>query len=287
VEGGAMRGVFTTGILDGFLENGFNPFDLYLGVSAGACNLAAYLAEMPGRNFRIYSDYALRPEFFSVSRFLKGGHLMDLDWLWAVTIAEIRLDLLTIYKKEKPFIAVLTDKTTGEAIYHDTTADTLEHVLKATSAMPVFYRNTLRVDGRPTTDGGLADSIPIQKAISMGAKKILVIRSRPYSYVKKTSALVKAATACMPVPGSLKTAILSRDDRYNRTLDLLRQPPEDVRMIEIAPPEDFPVSRLGRNRRSLEQGYEIGIKAAGEAMRRWNEQACPQLSDIKNSGTAM
>ena len=93
VEGGAMRGIFTTGVLDGFLEARFNPFDLFIGVSSGAANLAAYLAEMPKRNFRIYTDYSLRPEFISFKRFIRGGHLMDLDWLWEKTIAEIRLDL--------------------------------------------------------------------------------------------------------------------------------------------------------------------------------------------------
>ena len=103
VEGGALRGVFSTGILDGFLESRFNPFDFYLGVSSGASNLAAYLAEMIGRNKRIYTDYSLRPEFIDPVRFLRGGHLMDLDWLWDTTIREIRLDLQRIYAKAETF----------------------------------------------------------------------------------------------------------------------------------------------------------------------------------------
>lgn len=69
-------------VLDGFLEARFNLFDRYVGVSSGAGNLAAYLAEMPERNFKIYTDYSLRPEFISLKRFFRGGHLMDLDWLW-------------------------------------------------------------------------------------------------------------------------------------------------------------------------------------------------------------
>lgn len=89
VEGGALRGVFSTGVLDGFLEAGFHPFDFFIGVSSGASNLAAYLAGMKGRNRKIYLDYSLRPEFISLARFLRGGHLMDLDWLWEITIREI------------------------------------------------------------------------------------------------------------------------------------------------------------------------------------------------------
>ena len=93
VEGGALRGVFSTGLLDAFLEARFNPFDLFIGVSSGASNLAAYLAGMIGRNRNIYMDYSLRPDFISYPKFLRGGHLLDLDWLWDITIREVRLDL--------------------------------------------------------------------------------------------------------------------------------------------------------------------------------------------------
>jgi len=155
VEGGALRGVFSTGLLDGFLEAQFNPFDFYIGVSSGASNLAAYLAEMRGRNGRIFMDYSLRPEFINITRCIRGGHLMDLDWLWDITIREIRLDLAAIYSKHKPFITVITDIQTGRAVYKVTSAEDLEHVLKASSAMPVFYRGYPKVEGRPMTDGGV------------------------------------------------------------------------------------------------------------------------------------
>ncbi|MEW6335613.1 MAG: patatin-like phospholipase family protein, partial [Thermodesulfobacteriota bacterium] len=75
VEGGALRGVFSAGLLDAFIEARFDPFDLYLGVSSGASNIAAFLARMGGRNYRIYRDYARRREFISIRRFLLGGHL--------------------------------------------------------------------------------------------------------------------------------------------------------------------------------------------------------------------
>jgi predicted acylesterase/phospholipase RssA len=113
IEGGALRGVFSTGILDGFLKAGFNPFDFYMGVSSGASNLAAFLAEMPGRNYRIYKDYARRREFIDSWRFVRGGHLMDLDWLWEITIREMRLDLSKIYSRRRPFLVGLTDMETG------------------------------------------------------------------------------------------------------------------------------------------------------------------------------
>lgn len=78
VEGGAMRGIFSTGVLDGFLARNFNPFDIYFGVSSGSGNLAAFLARMPGRNLKIYTDYSLRPEFINWRRAAMGGP----SWTW-------------------------------------------------------------------------------------------------------------------------------------------------------------------------------------------------------------
>jgi predicted patatin/cPLA2 family phospholipase len=271
VEGGALRGVFSTGIFDGFLEARFNPFDLFVGVSSGASNLAAYLAEMVGRNKRIYLDYSLRPEFIAVSRFFRGGHLLDLDWLWATTIREIRLDLARIYSKGRPFIVVMTDVQTGSAVYRESDAGGLEHLLKASSAMPLLYRGYPLVEGRPMTDGGVADALPVGEAIRRGARRIMVIRSRHRDYVKGNSPseyLIRWHVRRYPF---LQRAVAKRVRRYNDTVALIRRPPEGVSIVEICPPTDFRVSRLSKDLRILEEGYDQGRAAAGEAIALWEK----------------
>jgi predicted patatin/cPLA2 family phospholipase len=271
VEGGALRGVFSTGVMDGFLEAQFNPFDFYMGVSSGASNLAAYLAEMIGRNGRIYMDYSLRPEFIRFGRFFRGGHLMDLDWLWDITIREMRLDLQTIYSKRKPFIVVMTDVQTGEAVYNQTRADNLEHLLKASSAMPFFYRDYPQVNGRPMTDGGVTDAIPVREAILRGARRIMVIRSRKRNYVKQSNLFDHYMHwRVRPYP-VLQQAMVKRIARYNESVALLRKPPDGVSIVEVCPPEHFRVTRLGRNRMVLQEGYRQGRAMAVEAMAWWNQ----------------
>lgn len=270
VEGGAMRGVFSTGVLDGFLEAGFNPFDLFIGVSSGASNLAAYLAGMRGRNAKIYLDYSLRPEFLSYRRFILGGHLLDLDWMWETTIREIRLDLEAIYSRRRPFIAVLTDVMTGSAFYRFTGASDLEQTLKASSAMPLVYRGFPLVDGHPFTDGGLADPLPVKAAIERGADRIMVIRSRAKEYRKKSSPFDRLVLRHVRDYPLLKETIKRRVEIYNESVDLIRTPPVDV--IEICPPVDFRVSRLTRSRSVLEEGYAQGRAAAKEAMELWEAQ---------------
>jgi predicted patatin/cPLA2 family phospholipase len=270
VEGGALRGVFSTGLLDGFLEAKFNPFDFYIGVSSGASNLAAYLAEMAGRNHVIYLDYSLRPEFISIVKFLRGGHLLDLDWLWNNTIRDIRLDLPTIYSKGKPFIVVLTDVQTGEAVYKITDARNLEYVLKASSAVPLFYRSYPKVDGRQMTDGGVADAIPVMEAIRLGARRIMVIRSRHQDYRKQSGLADCFMSWYLRRYPSLKQAMAKRVQRYNETVALIRKPPDGIAIVEICPPRNFRVSRLSQDRLILQEGYEQGRALAGETIARWH-----------------
>ena len=270
VEGGALRGVFSTGLLDAFLEAQFNPFDLFIGVSSGASNLAAYLAGMIGRNRSIYMDYSLRPDFISFPKFLRGGHLLDLDWLWDITIREVRLDLATIYSRAKPFVVVLTDVQTGDAHYKLTGVRDLEHVLKASSAMPLLYRAYPEVDGRPMTDGGVADSIPVGEAIRRGARRIMVIRSRHRDYMKNHGLSERVMRWHVRHYPFLQQAMAKRVERYNEAVALIRRPPGGVSIIEICPPASFRVSRLSQDRRILQEGYEQGRASAVEAIARWN-----------------
>ncbi|MCL4468481.1 MAG: patatin-like phospholipase family protein, partial [Deltaproteobacteria bacterium] len=88
VEGGGMRGMFTAGVLHAFGSAGFDPFDLYIGVSAGACNLASHLAGQNNRNYDINVNLSTTRDFINGWRFLRGGHFMDIDWLWDASMKE-------------------------------------------------------------------------------------------------------------------------------------------------------------------------------------------------------
>jgi predicted patatin/cPLA2 family phospholipase len=270
VEGGAMRGIFSAGLFDGFLERGFNPFHLYIGVSAGASNIAAYLAEMPGRNRRIYTELTGRPEFINISRFLRGGHLMDLDWMWEVTISRMRLDLATIYAKSRPFVVGLTDVRSGKAVYKETSAGELEHLLKATSALPVLYRDFPLVDGRPVADGGVADPIPVAEAIRRGARRIMVIRSRPGKFRRRRDLSSYFITLFLSRYPELRTMVQNQNRIYNEAVSLVHEPPSGVSVVEICPPVDFRLGRFSTAPEALQAGYAQGSAMADEAIARWH-----------------
>ena len=263
VEGGAMRGIFSTGVLDAFLERDFNPFDLCIGVSAGASNLASYLAGMYQRNYKVYTDYSIRPDFINWLKFIKGGHLVDLDWLWDITIKEIRLDLDKIINTDKEYLIGVTDVNSGNAVYLKPDKNNLEDMLKASSSIPVFYRKFVQLEKSEFVDGALVDSIPVIEAYKRNAVNIMVIRSRPYSYTMKTNWQNSLSKLYLRKYPKLTEAISNRPQKYQQALDFMRNPPSGIRIVEVNPPNSFRTKRLTTDfsvlRQDYSQGYEIGM----------------------------
>jgi predicted patatin/cPLA2 family phospholipase len=273
VEGGGMRGIFAAGILHAFGRENFDPFDLYIGVSAGACHLASHLAGQNDRNFDITVRYALSSEFINIRRFLGGGHLMNLDWMWEQTIANYRLNLKYLFDnlrvKNKEYFVVATSMKTGEALYLKPDESTLEDHLKISSSLPVFYRNILKVNGEPATDGGIADAIPVRRAHQMGANKIIVLRSRPTDYVKKQSPLTFILSFYFRKYPRLVEKIKTRAQNYMATVNFIHNPPDGVRIAELAPPGNSSVGRITQNEAVLRANYEAGIEYGYKFMKQW------------------
>ncbi len=269
VEGGAMRGIFSTGVLDAFLEKGFNPFDVAIGVSAGATNIASYLAEMYQRNFKVYTDYSTRPDFINWSKFIKGGHLVDLDWLWGLTIKEIRLDLDKILNSGTEFYIGVSPVNTGETVFLLPDRDNLEETLKASSAIPVFYRGFVRLNQTDYVDGGLTDPIPVIEAYRRGAKNILVLRSRPYSYTMKNNSHQLLSKLYLKKYPNLVKALANRAEKYQQAIAFMRNPPQGVRIIEVNPPDTFQTKRLTTDVAVLMRDYRTGYQMGLAIMEQW------------------
>lgn len=264
VEGGAMRGIFATGVLDAFIQANYQPFNQCYGVSAGATNIAAYLCAQYKRNHAVITDYSCRPEFIDFVRFIKGGHLFDLDWLWQETMRDIRLDLDTFEKQASEFYIVTTNIKTGQAEYLKASTTLLEEQLKASCALPIAYREFPVIDNLQLTDGGVADSIPIRKAYEMGNKEITVILSQPLGYKKKPSKAPWFVKRLYKNTPALAEATLRRAENYNQSIDFIANPPSDCKINIIAPPPDFAVGRTTKSFEKLSAGYEMGLNAGSQ-----------------------
>lgn len=281
VEGGAMRGIFSSGVLDSFLAEGFNPFTMCLGVSAGANNLLSFCAGIEKRNYTIYTEISTRPEFINVRRFLAGGHLFDIDWLWERSICELPVDVERVVSSPQEYLIGLTRVSDAAAIFARPHKDNLGVLLKASSAMPLFYRNFVPVPGLGDAadsgdtpeplfvDGGLADPIPVAEAYRRGAKRILVIRSRPYSFWMSPRRSYRLMWWALQDYPELLDCLQSRPQRYNDSIEFIRTPPEGVEILEVNPPEEFETARMTRDTAALKRDYERGIERGKDAMARW------------------
>lgn len=260
VEGGAMRGIFASGVLDSFLQHEYNPFDFVMGVSAGASNLIGYLAEQPERSFNVITELATSRQFFNPLRFMKGGDLVDVKWLIEESNRQYPIDESKVFNRI-PFFAAATNVGTGRADYYRITAENYTKALEATSALPIAYKHTPCFSGECYTDGGVADSIPVIEAYRRGARDITVILSHPLSYVMqppKATWLTKKLFARHP---HIARSMLLRARHYNKSLDFIRHFPEDAVIRVIAPPENFAVKRLTMKKNMLVEGYEMGVKS--------------------------
>lgn len=273
VEGGAMRSVFSCGVLDHFMAMDFSPFDSFWGVSAGASNLAAYLAKMPLRNKRIYLDYSLRKEFVSLFRFIRGGDMIDLDWMWEITLKELGIDKQTFDSDTRPFFLVVTNSATGQPEYLTPDSKLLAETMKASSALPILYRSGVELDNGHFVDGGVSDSIPIQEAIKRGASKIMIIRSRDKSYKKSKPKLGASYPLFLKKTPALITPMQTIYERYNQTLELINHPPKGIQIVEVCPPDGFSLSRLTQSKGELTKAYQLGVEAGKHAIKNWHKES--------------
>ncbi len=272
VEGGAMRSIVSCGMLDQFLAQQFSPFDSFWGVSAGANNLVAYLANMPGRNRHVYLDYSCRKNFIQPRRFIRGGDVMDLDWMWEISLRELGLDKQTLRAEKRPLFITVTRQSDGKAHYLTPSADEVAQVMKASSALPVLYRRGVELDGIHYVDGGVADAIPVQAAIDAGAQNIMILRSRPAEY-RKSAPKWRGLTRRLlrDTPGLIEP-MLTRHVRYNQALDLIAAPPQGVSVMQFCPPADFKLKRLSRELEPLEQAYQLGFELGQQAIDAWRQE---------------
>lgn len=264
VEGGGMRGIFAAGVLDVFMEQGHDPFDFYIGVSSGALNLNSLLANQHKRNYRFIMQSARDPEFISWKKYFKGGHLFDLDWLMDEGFKRVPLDLdvMLARARQKKYWVATTCVRSGEPVFVQPTADNFESCMKATSAIPAVYRTPVAVHGESLMDGAVAAPIPVQEAHRQGAGNIVVIRSRPSGMGKSASLGNRAVAFLARKHPMLSHALRYQHEYYADAVSWMENPPEGVKVKQIAPPGKMKTGRATTDINALDVDYQSGREQA-------------------------
>lgn len=265
LEGGGMRGVFTCGVLDYFLDAGLH-FPYVVGVSAGACNGLSFMSRQRGRartsNIEMLRDYK-----YIGLRFLPRQHsILDLNFLFGEMPSTILPYDYDAYRANPTcFEMVTTDCLTGKACYLHEPSDPVRllRICQASSSLP-YVCPVIYVDNIPMLDGGIVDSIPVLHAIEKGYEKNVVVLTRNKGYRKSEKDIRVPRFIYNRFP-HLREALSHRCAVYNEQLQLVEQMEEEGKVIAIRPKKRLEVGRMERNINRLialyEEGYECGREA--------------------------
>lgn len=262
VEGGGMRGVYSSGVLDFFIEKDLF-FENNYGVSAGACHLCSYLAKQYKRAFRVNVDYLNDKRYCSVHSLLKTGNLFGAEMLYDIIPNELDLfDYDTYNKNESNFYVVITDINTGKSEYvkiGDLKKDII--YVRASSSLPLLAQN-VKINDKEYLDGGISDSIPIKKSIADGNKKNVVILTRDSTYRKGKNSLMPIIKLKYKKYPNFVKSMADRYIVYNEILDFIKELENNGDVFVIRPKKPVNIGRTEKNREKLEALYNDGYNDA-------------------------
>lgn len=266
LEGGGMRGAYTAGIIQYFLEMDLE-LSYVIGVSAGICQAMSYVSKQQGRNKRTTIEMALDPRYIRYKGVFDGTGLFNMDFIFDQIPNEIvKYDYDTFRKSKQKLFAVATDCLTGNPVYfncHDSISNQeLNMMVRASSSLPLIAP-VVRLRDMELLDGGLSDSIPIDKAIADGNKKNIVILTRCYGYRKRPpkDLIIYKLLLRKGCKGAFQ-ALKNRYKNYNKALDDLDKYSSEGLAFVFAPSKDLKIKRAEKDIDKLEQLYQLGYDDA-------------------------
>lgn len=270
LEGGTLRPIFSSGIMDALLDEGI-MFPYCIGVSAGISNGISYISKQKRRNLEIMENYRNDPRYIGYRNFFKSRSLFGLDFIFQeIPSRLVPFDTATYRSYTGKVLVGVTNAHTGLPEYMDgLEADEQWTLLRATCAIP-FVFPAIELNGQKYYDGGLADPIPIRKAIADGNEKHLIVLTQPKGYEKKLSKrTLRAARLLRRRFPKLEEVLLTRHKHYNETVALCEQLEREGQAILLRPevPLDSFEKDIGKLRETCRQGYELAMKRMHEIHR--------------------
>lgn len=265
LEGGGMRGVFTCGVLDYFMDHNIR-FPYTIGVSAGACNGLSFMSRQRGRAKYSNIDLLEKYNYIGFKHLLKKRNIMDFDLLFHEFPEHILpYDYNAYFASPDRYVMVTTNCLTGEANYFEEKKDKnrVIDIVRASSSLP-FVCPITYVDCVPMLDGGIVDSIPLQKAIHDGYNQnniVILTRNRGY---RKESKDIKIPSLVYRKYPKLREALSQRGTVYNSQLDMVERLEDEGLITVIRPTKPVTVDRIERDIHKLTAFYEEGYDCAAQ-----------------------
>ena len=257
LEGGGLRGAFTSGVMEYLLEKDLN-FDRVIGVSAGACVGASYLSKQKGRNLKVNVEYPSDKRFMGLKYLLTTGSYFNMKFVFEELPGRlVPFDEPTFFGNVAEFDVITTSRSTGMSVAFskkELLKIGLNKALVASSSIPLLSR-AVNIGSDSYFDGGVSDSIPVEHALGIH-EKVVVVLTRPRGYRKgKIGNLLLYKMAFRKYPEFMKV-LITRNEEYNKTLDFCDRMEQEGRLFLIAPSAEF---SIGRTERSLEKRMRLYI----------------------------
>lgn len=272
LEGGAMRGLFTAGILDVLMEENI-AFDGVIGVSAGACFGCNYKSRQIGRTLRYNLKYCKDPRMSGFRSLIRTGDIYGAEFCYRTIPKELDIfDTDVFTQSPVEFHVVATDVNTGLPVYHKCTDGNDNDLdwIRASASMPLVSR-IVEINSRQLLDGGISDSVPLAYYQSIGYDRNLVILTRPKGYIKDKNKLLPLMRMRLSQYPNLITAMKNRHIDYNKTLQYIWNEEKKGTTLVICPDEELPISRVEHDPERIQNVYNIGRQAACKNLDRVKE----------------
>ena len=272
LEGGAMRGLFTAGVIDEMMEQGVR-YDGCIGVSAGAAFGCNYKSHQIGRVLRYNKRFAHEKKYCSWYSWLITGDLYGADFCYHKLPDELDImDVKTYNSDPMHFYVTATDTATGKAVYHelDHLDDEAYEWMRASASMPVVSR-PVRLMGRSLLDGGISDSIPVKFFESIGYTRNVVVLTQPRGYRKGAQSGMKILARLLKQYPAIVKDLKERHIVYNRELDYIDQREKEGKLFVIAPPHELKIGRTEHDTERMDEVYQIGRQTMKEHISELNQ----------------
>ncbi|MDH2998353.1 patatin family protein [Pasteurellaceae bacterium LFhippo2] len=270
LEGGAMRGMYTAGVLDTFLDENI-VVDGIISVSAGALFGVNYLSQQKGRAIRYNKALINDDRYISFKNLIKTGNIIDKEFAFYEVPFKIDIFDNEAYKQSPiDFYVTVTNMQTAQAEYVKLTDPFKQmEVLRATSAMP-YVSKPVEIDGKEYLDGAIADSIPLEQMQKMGYDKIIVVLTRPLEYRKSKPLSLISKLYYRDYP-NFAEAVNNRYAMYNNQVEQVIEQGNKGDIFVIRPSKDLAIKRIEKDVNKLQEMYELGISDMQQ-----------QLADLKD-----
>lgn len=264
LEGGAMRGMYTAGVLDVFMEQGIT-FDGVIGVSAGALFGVNLLSRQAGRVIRYNKRFNADPNYLGLRPLLRTGNIVDTEYAYDRVPRTLDVFDDETYRASKiPFYAVVTNVDSGEPEYIkiDSVFEQMD-VLRASGSMP-FVSKPVEIDGKKYLDGAVTDSIPFEKFLEMGYERLVVVLTKPEGYVKKQMPRMLTQMCYASAYPKFAERVRDRHVMYNASTARLAELEQEGTVLVLRPSQHVKISRVEKNPEKLQALYDVGVRDAQE-----------------------